>query len=97
MAVIACPIGLLISTAGPYAEASTGMLAGARLAIEEVNAGPLPVHLVPRHGDPRGELGRYTALGEEMLGTGIRHVVGCYTSSSRKDIIPLFEKADALL
>jgi ABC-type branched-subunit amino acid transport system substrate-binding protein len=27
----------------------------------------------------------------------IRHVVGCYTSSSRKEVIPLFEKHDALL
>ncbi len=97
MAVISFPIGLLISTAGPYAEASTGMLAGALLAVEEVNAGPLPVRLAPRLGDPRGELGRYAALGEEMLASGIRHVVGCYTSSSRKEIIPLFEKADALL
>ena len=97
VAVTSYPIGLLISTAGPYAEASTSMLAGALLAVDEVNAGPLPVRLVPRLGDPCGELGRYAALGEEMLTSGIRHVVGCYTSSSRKDIIPLFEKADALL
>ena len=48
-------------------------------------------------GDPRGELGRYGPLAEGMLASGIRHVVGCYTSSSRKEIIPLFEKADALL
>ena len=97
MTVTAFPIGLLISTAGPYAEASTGMLAGALLAVEAVNAGPLPVRLVPRLGDPRGELARYAALGDEMLAAGVRHVVGCYTSSSRKEIIPQFEKADALL
>ena len=97
MAVTPFPIGLLISTAGSYAEVSTGMLAGALLAVDEVNAGPLPVRLVPRLGDPRGEPGRYAPLAEAMLAGGIRHVVGCYTSSSRKDIIPLFEKADALL
>ena len=28
---------------------------------------------------------------------GITHVVGCYTSSSRKEVLPLFEKHDALL
>jgi branched-chain amino acid transport system substrate-binding protein len=36
-------------------------------------------------------------MAAEMLANGIRHFVGCYTSSSRKEIIPLFEKADALL
>ena len=36
-------------------------------------------------------------MAAEMLADGIKHVVGCYTSSSRKEIIPLFEKADALL
>ena len=44
-----------------------------------------------------GELARYSAMASEMLASGIKHVVGCYTSSSRKEIIPLFEKADALL
>ena len=97
MAVTAFPIGLLISTTGPYAEVSTGMLAGALLGIDEVNAGPLPIRLVPRAGDPHGELARYASLGEAMLSAGIRHVVGCYTSSSRKEVIPLFEKADGLL
>src|ERR1700753_1725432 len=32
-----------------------------------------------------------------MFSSGINHVVGCYTPSSRKEIIPLFEKLDALL
>jgi branched-chain amino acid transport system substrate-binding protein len=36
-------------------------------------------------------------MAAEMLASGILHIVGCYTSSSRKEIIPLFEKADALL
>ncbi len=97
MADLSFPLGLLISTHGPYAAVSAGMLAGALLAVDEVNAGDLPVRFVPRHGDPGGDLGRYAALGEDMLSSGIRHVVGCYTSSSRKEIIPLFEKADALL
>ena len=28
---------------------------------------------------------------------GLVHVVGCYTSSSRKEVLPLFEKHDGLL
>lgn len=97
MADVSFPLGLLISTDGPYAAVSSGMLAGALLAVDEVNAGDLPVRFIPRHGNPGGDLSRYAALGEDMLSSGIRHVVGCYTSSSRKEIIPLFEKADALL
>ena len=47
--------------------------------------------------NPAGELARYSAMAAEMLSGGIKRVVGCYTSSSRKEIIPHFEKADALL
>jgi ABC-type branched-subunit amino acid transport system substrate-binding protein len=73
------------------------MLGGALLAIDEVNASGLGVRLEPVLGNPAGQLHRYVTLAEDMLASGIKHVVGCYTSSSRKEIIPLFEKADALL
>jgi ABC-type branched-subunit amino acid transport system substrate-binding protein len=91
------PIGLLISSDGPYSVVSHSMLCGALQAVDEVNASGLSVRLDAVVGNPRGQLARYVALGEEMLAAGIKHVVGCYTSSSRKEIIPLFEKADALL
>lgn len=97
MATIHIPIGLLISVDGPYCAVSAGMLAGALLAIEEVNGSGLGLQLDPVAGNPQGDLTRYASIGEDMLASGIRHVVGCYTSSSRKEIIPLFEKADALL
>jgi branched-chain amino acid transport system substrate-binding protein len=73
------------------------MLCGALLAVEEVNQSQLPIRIDPIIGNPAGDLARYAAIAENMLATGIKHVVGCYTSSSRKEIIPLFEKADALL
>jgi len=47
--------------------------------------------------NPSGDLARYRSLSLELLGSGIRHVVGCYTSSSRKEVIPCFEKFDGLL
>ena len=55
------------------------------------------LELEPIIANPAGELARYSAMAAEMLSGGIKHVVGCYTSSSRKEIIPHFEKADALL
>jgi ABC-type branched-subunit amino acid transport system substrate-binding protein len=91
------PIGVLISSDGPYSVVSSSMLGGALLAIDEVNASGLGVRLEPVLGNPAGQLHRYVTLAEDMLASGIKHVVGCYTSSSRKEIIPLFEKADALL
>ena len=91
------PIGLLISTEGPYSTVSRSMLRGALLAISEVNDGASSVELVPQIANPAGDLARYAGCAEALLSSGIRHVVGCYTSSSRKEIIPLFEKFDALL
>ncbi|WP_158808172.1 transporter substrate-binding domain-containing protein [Beijerinckia sp. L45] len=91
------PIGILISSDGPYSAVARSMLCGALQAIDEINASGASVAFEPVVGNPAGQLSRYVALGEEMLAAGIKHVVGCYTSSSRKEIIPLFEKADALL
>jgi ABC-type branched-subunit amino acid transport system substrate-binding protein len=91
------PIGILISSTGPYSVVSKSMLCGALLGLDDVHKADIGIEFVPTLGDPGGRLSRYSELASEMLGAGVRHVVGCYTSSSRKEIIPLFEKADALL
>lgn len=90
-------IGILFSTAGPYGLVGRAMQNGAVLAVEEVNAGNLGIALEPEVIDPKGEIAGYAAGAEQLLRAGIRHVVGCYTSSSRKEIIPVFEKIDGLL
>ncbi len=92
------PIGVLFSVDGPYADVSRSMLNGALLAVEEWNdSNQSPVKLAPTIANPAGDLSRYDALCRDLLAQGHRHIVGCYTSSSRKEIIPRFEKADALL
>ncbi|MFE1599658.1 transporter substrate-binding protein [Methylobacterium sp. ID0610] len=90
-------IGFLFSTAGPYGLVGRAMQNGARLAVEEVNETAAGVALVPTIVDPEGEIAGYAAGADRLLRTGHRHVVGCYTSSSRKEIIPIFEKMDGLL
>lgn len=92
-------IGLLFSTEGPYATIGQAMLNGTRLAINEVNANPsYPFFLDPVVADPRGENSCYAELTRTMLaGERLVHIVGCYTSSSRKEVLPLFEKYDGLL
>lgn len=93
------PIGLLMSQGGSYEAVSRVMHAGAKLAIEEINASPIQsVNITPVSIDPAGVLSNYVEGARCLLQEhGLKHVVGCYTSSSRKEVLPLFEKADALL
>lgn len=95
----ALKIGILFSQTGSYAAVGGAMAAGAMLAIDEVNANPdAPVHLEPTAIDPGGRISAYSEGAEALLRThGITHVFGCYTSSSRKEILPIFEKDDGLL
>jgi branched-chain amino acid transport system substrate-binding protein len=90
-------IGLLFSSTGTYSVVARSMLNGALLGIREINAledGPI---LEPVAVNPGGDQRRYSELSTQLLDGGIRHVVGCYTSSSRKEVIPTFEKRDGLL
>ncbi len=95
--MLSVPIGLLFSTTGPYGVVGTAMLNGALVAAEEVNRAGSELRLHIMHADPGGDLARYEPLCRELLDRDVRHIVGCYTSSSRKELIPLVEKRDALL
>jgi branched-chain amino acid transport system substrate-binding protein len=90
-------IGVMFSTTGPYSVVARSMLNGAMLAFREVNQAQDAIALDPVVVDPTGDLAQYRALSRELLTSGIRQVVGCYTSSSRKEVIPCFEKFDGLL
>jgi len=72
------------------------MLNGVLLATTEARTAGGPV-LSLEIADPGGKLPHYAQRCAELLNSGIRHIIGCYTSSSRKEIIPLVEKYDALL
>ena len=89
-------VGIMFSTTGPYSVVARSMLNGALLAFREVVA-TADVAIEPVVVNPGGDLARYAELSQELTASGIRHVVGCYTSSSRKEVIPCFEKHDALL
>lgn len=93
------PIGVVFSQTGSYRTIGTELLHGALLAIEEVNASTrYGFVLAPQIEDPGGDLNEYRERCDRLLRTtDIRHVVGCYTSSSRKEVIPVFEKRDGLL
>lgn len=92
------PIGILFSATGSYGTVGRTMLNGAVLACRQIAAEQgAGVRLEPVFFDPASRLSAYAPAVETMLAQGIRHVVGCYTSSSRKEVIPIFEKRDALL
>jgi ABC-type branched-subunit amino acid transport system substrate-binding protein len=92
-------IGLLFSTTGPYATIGQAMRNGAQLALEEVSSDPsFPFSLEPVEVDGGGSNARYAEAAERLLTVErLVHVVGCYTSSSRKEVLPFFEKHDGLL
>ena len=92
-------IGLLFSTTGPYATIGCAMRNGSILAIDEINADPqFPFTLDPLEANPEGRNANYAEMACRMLtAERLVHVVGCYTSSSRKEVLPYFEKYDGLL
>lgn len=87
-------LGLLYSRSGSYPLMSEACRSGALAAIATVNADPaLDLYFVPVERDPGGNADLYGPLCEEILrDTGARHVVGCITSWSRKEVIPTVEK-----
>ncbi|KAF0114589.1 MAG: branched-chain amino acid transport system substrate-binding protein [Rhodobacteraceae bacterium] len=87
-------LGLLFSRSGSYSLISEACRSGALAAIARINADPaLDVSFAPVERDPGGNADAYGPVCEEILrDTGARHVVGCITSWSRKEVIPTVEK-----
>jgi len=87
-------LGLLYSRTGSYALISEACRTGALSAIALINADPeTDICFVPVERDPGGNTDLYGPLCAEILrDTGARHVIGCVTSWSRKEVIPTLEK-----
>ena len=92
-------LGLLYSRSGGYSLFAEACRSGAAAAIARVNADPLiDLTFLPVERDPGGDLDRYAPLCEDLLrNTGARHILGCVTSSSRKEVIPVLEKLGGTL
>jgi urea transport system substrate-binding protein len=75
------------------------MLNGALMAIDEVNQSDefdftLKAHL----RDPGGVVAAYhSACADLIRDERVEHIVGCYTSASRKQVLPIIERTDRLL
>src|SRR3977135_629212 len=93
------PLGLVFSQSGPYA-----MMAGERrkralMAIAEVNrSDEFDFAFAPHLRDPGGVVAAYhTACADLIREEHVDHIVGCYTSASRKQVIPIVERTERLL
>jgi urea ABC transporter urea binding protein len=96
----AIKIGILQSLSGPMAICETHMVSAAMLAVEEINAkGGLfgrSVRAVVEDGASDPEVFRRAA--SKLVQTDqVAAVFGCWTSSSRKAVLPVVEAADRLL
>lgn len=92
-------LGLLFSRSGSYALISEAARTGALAGIAMVNAdADLDLAFVPVERDPQGNADHYGELCAEILrDTDARHVIGCVTSWSRKEVIPTLEKHNGTL
>ncbi|WP_186040721.1 transporter substrate-binding domain-containing protein [Burkholderia gladioli] len=93
-------IGVLFSRAGATSATETEHFYGTVLAIEEINAagGVAGAPLDPVVHDPRCSLDEYRRLAAHMLQEDdVTVIFGCSTSSSRKAVLPVIERNNALL
>lgn len=93
-------VGVLYSRTGVTAATESEHFFGTVLAIEEVNAagGIDGRPLDPVAYDPRGEPDEYHRLAARLIQEDDATVIfGCSTSSSRKAVLPVIERNNALL
>jgi branched-chain amino acid transport system substrate-binding protein len=93
-------VGILFSRSGATSVTESEHFFGTTLAIEEINAlgGVLDRPLVPTAYDPKGDSAEYRRLASRLLiDDEINVIFGCSRSSSRKAVLPVVERNNALL
>ena len=93
------PLGLVFSRSGPYAMMGREMEKSALMAVDEVNQSEeFDFTFTPHLRDPGGIVRAYhTACDDLIREQQADHIVGCYTSASRKQVIPIVERTERLL
>lgn len=92
-------LGLLHSQTGPLAISATSLRDIELHALEQINAagGILGRRIVARVPNPRSRPDLFVKRARQLLEEGVVAVFGCWTSLSRKAVLPLFEAAKKLL
>ncbi len=93
-------VGILHSLTGSIAIAEVGVVDAEKLAIDEINAagGVLGRQLVTVVEDGASDWPTFAEKGQKLLVSDKAVAVfGCYTSASRKAVLPVFERYKGLL
>lgn len=93
-------IGVLFSQSGVMAVIEETQLRATLLAIDEINrsGGVNGRELVPVIYDPQSDARAYALCAKRlMIEDGVTMIFGCYTSSSRKAVLPVVERLNGLL
>ncbi|GAA3649509.1 urea ABC transporter substrate-binding protein [Flavivirga jejuensis] len=93
-------VGVLHSLTGTMAISETDCKNATMLAIEEINAagGVLGKQIEPIIEDGASDWPTFTEKATKLIGQdGVKSVFGCWTSSSRKAVLPVFESKNSLL
>jgi len=93
-------VGVLFSQSGVMAVIEETQLRATLLAIDEINqsGGINGFELVPVIYDPQSDAQTYAQCAKRlMIEDGVTMIFGCYTSSSRKAILPVVERLNGLL
>jgi branched-chain amino acid transport system substrate-binding protein len=93
-------VGVLFSQTGVTAVAEETQLRGTLLALDEINigGGVNGRELVPVIYDPASDTCKFARLADKLLTEdGVSTIFGCYTSSSRKAVLPVVERRNGLL
>ncbi len=93
-------VGVLFSRSGYMALIEDTQYRGTMLAIDEINdaGGVNGRELAPVVCDPQSDNAMFRVQARRMLAEdGIKTIFGCYTSSSRKAVLPIVERLNGLL
>lgn len=92
-------VGILHSLSGTMAISETSLKDVALMTIESINkkGGVLGRKLEPVVVDPASNWPLFAEKARELLQQGVAVVFGCWTSVSRKSVLPVFEELNGLL
>lgn len=93
-------VGVLFSNTGCMAVIEQTQLWGTLTAIEEINArgGVAGRPIQPVIYDPQSEPRKFAHYARQMMiEDGVQSIFGCYTSSSRRAVLPVVERLNGLL
>src|SRR5258705_1619864 len=92
------PAGLVFSQSGPYGMMAGEMRKSALMAVDEINQNDeFDFKFTPHLRDPGGGVaGYHTACADLICEEHVGHIVGCYTSASRKQGIPIVGRNERL-